>query len=464
MGDAENALPPSKKRPAGREISRDNPGLDDDDETSELETGTFQKASDEVMASRRIVRVRRQQTSSTPSAPSSNPFAGIRLVSPAPAPAPVEATDKAEGAKSDKVEEKQDANEKTEEAKADVNKESDETKAVVNEETEETKADVNNEAQGKSTENDKESENKIDDDSEAVSTVDKNNTENEPEKLEAAEPEKTKEEAATAKVENEIGKDAEGEKTENEDEKPNGNEVGEKSAETPSFSSFQQLSSSQNAFTGLAGTGFSGSTFSFGVISKEDSGSPFGVKSDQPSFSFGSSNNGSVSLFGNSGTSAVNKSEGGAAGFPSMQEVSVETGEENEKPVFTADSVLFEYLDGGWKERGKGEIKVNVSTTEVKKARLVMRSRGNYRLILNANLFPEMKLANMDKKGITFACVNSASETSEKLSTFALKFKDASIVEEFRAAVVEHKGGSGTPPAADASLKTPENSPKAAEV
>nr|GMC50061.1 nuclear pore complex protein NUP50A [Ipomoea batatas]GMC73309.1 nuclear pore complex protein NUP50A [Ipomoea batatas] len=392
MGDAENALPPSKKRAAGREISRDNPGLDDDDETSELETGTFQKASDEVMASRRIVRVRRQQTSSTPSAPSSNPFAGIRLVSPAPAP--VEATDKAEGAKSDKVEEKQDANEKTEEAKADVNKEK------------------------------------------AVSTVDKNNTENEPEKLEAAEPEKTKEEAATAKVENEIGKDAEGEKTENEDEKPNGNEVGEKSAETPSFSSFQQLSSSQNAFTGLAGTGFSGSTFSFGAISKEDSGSPFGVKSDQPSFSFGSSNNGSVSLFG----------------------------EENEKPVFTADSVLFEYLDGGWKERGKGEIKVNVSTTEVKKARLVMRSRGNYRLILNANLFPEMKLANMDKKGITFACVNSASETSEKLSTFALKFKDASIVEEFRAAVVEHKGGSGTPPAADASLKTPENSPKAAEV
>ncbi|XP_019195643.1 PREDICTED: nuclear pore complex protein NUP50B-like isoform X2 [Ipomoea nil] len=436
MGDAENALPPSKKRAAGREISRDNPGLDDDDETSEQETGTFQKASDEVMASRRIVKVRRQQTSSTPSAPSSNPFAGIRLVSPATAP--VEATD----AKSDKVEEKQDANEETEEAKADVN----------------------NEAQGKSSENDKESENKIDD-SEAVSSVDKNNTENEPEKLESAEPEETKveakEDAATAKVENEIGKDAEGEKTENKDEKPNGNEVAEKSAETPSFSSFQQLSSSQNAFTGLAGTGFSGATFSFGTISKEDTGSPFGVKSDQPSFSFGSSNNGSVSLFGNSGTSAVTKSEG-AAGFPSMQEVSVETGEENEKPVFTADSVLFEYLDGGWKERGKGEIKVNVCTTEVKKARLVMRSKGNYRLILNANLFPEMKLANMDKKGITFSCVNSASETSEKLATFALKFKDASIVEEFRAAVVEHKGG--TPAAAASSLKTPENSPKAAEV
>ncbi|GFZ11809.1 hypothetical protein Acr_23g0001940 [Actinidia rufa] len=49
MGDPENTLQTSKKRAAGRELSRDNP-------------------------------VRRQQTSSTPSATSSNPFAGIRLV------------------------------------------------------------------------------------------------------------------------------------------------------------------------------------------------------------------------------------------------------------------------------------------------------------------------------------------------------------------------------------------------
>ncbi|KAL0310265.1 UNVERIFIED_CONTAM: Nuclear pore complex protein A [Sesamum calycinum] len=50
-----------------------------------------------------------------------------------------------------------------------------------------------------------------------------------------------------------------------------------------------------------------------------------------------------------------------------------------------------------------------------------------------------MKLTNMDKKGITFACVNSASEGKDGLSTIALKFKDATIVEDFRAAVMEHK-------------------------
>ena len=129
---------------------------------------------------------------------------------------------------------------------------------------------------------------------------------------------------------------------------------------------------------------------------------------------------------------------------------------ENEEVVFNADSVLFEFADGSWKERGKGELKVNVAS-ETKKARLLMRSKGNYRLILNARLYPDMKLTNMDKKGVTFACLNSASEGKGGLSTFALKFKDGSIVEEFKAAVMEHKGETSTV------LKTPENSPKASD-
>lgn len=272
----------------------------------------------------------------------------------------------------------------------------------------------------------------------------------------------TKEGTVVEKSENDSKKDVEVEKTKNEEQNDAGGEKSEKGAETASFSSFQQLSSGQNAFTGFSGTGFSSTTFSFGGISKEGSslgfgsesgaGSLFGAKSDQSPFGLNLPTNGSTSLFGNSGSSLVNKSEG--TGFPSKEEVTVETGEENEKPVFAADSVLFEYLNGGWKERGKGELKVNVSTTGEGKGRLVMRTKGNYRLILNASLFPEMKLANMDKRGVTFACLNSAAD-GKGLSTIALKFKDASIVEDFRAAVVEHKGTT------TGSLKTPENSPKA---
>ncbi|GJY51116.1 nuclear pore complex protein NUP50A-like protein [Tanacetum coccineum] len=55
-------------------------GLDDTEEVQAKETGTFKRASEEVVANRRIVKVKRSQPSSTPS---SNPFAAIRLVPPA---------------------------------------------------------------------------------------------------------------------------------------------------------------------------------------------------------------------------------------------------------------------------------------------------------------------------------------------------------------------------------------------
>ncbi|TMW96982.1 hypothetical protein EJD97_006438 [Solanum chilense] len=449
MGDAENSLQPSKKRAAIKELSRDNPGLDDDENEAELETGSFKKASEEVMASRRIVKVRRSQTTSSTATPSANPFAAIRLVPPTESsiPSTVITSEVESGiTSSGKPEDKNDIGEATRKETSDVCKEEMKEPDQIS----------------------KPSEGDVDESNVVKEKVETPNEADKPESAEEklADDEKvqveTKEGTVVEKSENDSKKDVEVEKTKNEEQNDAGGEKSEKGAETASFSSFQQLSSGQNAFTGFAGTGFSSTTFSFGGISKEGSslgfgsessaGSLFGAKSDQSPFGLNLPTNGSTSLFGNSGSSLVNKSEG--TGFPSKEEVTVETGEENEKPVFAADSVLFEYLNGGWKERGKGELKVNVSTTGEGKGRLVMRTKGNYRLILNASLFPEMKLANMDKRGVTFACFNSAAD-GKGLSTIALKFKDASIVEDFRAAVVEHKGTT------TGSLKTPENSPKA---
>jgi len=87
MADEELA-PSSKKRVADTQINKDNPEPDDDG--PEQEMGMFKKASEEVMATRRIVKVRRQQPSS---APSSNPFSAIRFAptdSSAQASAPVQ--------------------------------------------------------------------------------------------------------------------------------------------------------------------------------------------------------------------------------------------------------------------------------------------------------------------------------------------------------------------------------------
>ncbi|XP_073015465.1 nuclear pore complex protein NUP50B-like [Primulina eburnea] len=450
MEDKENNFQPSKKRAAGAQLSRDNPGLDDD-ETSEPENGTFKRASDEVLANRRIVKVRRQQTSSTPStsaptsAPSTNPFAAIRLVPPAISDHAVEAE---QSVTSKKTVQNDETGSKFEN---EVVESKDESTA------EKEKADINN--------NGKQSESKFSE-SKTEPNIEKNNIDDVCEQNRAkatvdkvAENETFEDGAKTAGEsdisENDASKDAEDNRNAKEDSVK---ETAGKTVEAPSFSSFKPLSSAQNAFSGLAGTGFSNTLFSFGSVPKDgtppgSSGSLFGLKNDQPSFSFGLSHNGNSSMFGTSAPNSAGNSENSK--FPSRLEVTAETGEENEEAVFTADSMLFEFVASTWKERGKGELKVNVSTSGTGKARLIMRARGNYRLILNASLYPDLKLTDMEKRGVTFACVNSASESKDGFSTIALKFKDSSTVENFRTAVTLHKDTTSV------ILKTPENSPKA---
>ncbi|KAL0722709.1 hypothetical protein Bca4012_037308 [Brassica carinata] len=422
MGDSENAHQPSKKRGALKQLSRENPD-DDDIDSSELESGTFKKASDEVLATRRIVKIKRKEPSSAAPPPAaSNPFAGIQLLPTAPAPVAESKVAPAEPVVED--------NQKT--VDTEDGDEVDSKKVNVKEEESEKAIDEDAGNQCGKTSDEHVTDAGVD---QTVSGVSK--------AVEGAD-----------QTEDPVEKESGGDQTERKEKESEGKVEADKNGDSNgSLSSFQQHSSSKNAFTGLASTQSSGSSFSFGVVSQDGStggsGSLFG-------FGLSNSNNSPSTLFGASGSSIINKSEG--TGFPPKQEVSTETGEENEKVAFSADSVMFEYLDGGWRERGKGEVKVNVSSSGGK-ARLVMRAKGNYRLILNASLYPEMKLASMDKKGITFACVNS--EGREGLSTFALKFKDPTIVEEFRVAVDKHKDSKPVETAPP--LKTPENSPTATD-
>ncbi|PKA64517.1 Ran-binding protein 1 like b [Apostasia shenzhenica] len=452
MADAENATTASRKRVAGNQISKDNPSLDDD--MPEPEMGTFQRASEEVLATRRIVKVRRQQPASNTS---SNPFAGISFVSSNEANAkatavaePHDLNSKSTLEESNGAKKKHDESERGREAQG----------GALLDEQYRTK--MINDSQGNTSGRDATDGEKVSDItvlevSQPLQTapeveLGKNGSD---ENSEVETGNKNSEEAngQAGDIPNDASlesKKAAGEKSDGrlEDKKEylEDNKAKEVKGEASSFSSFRQLSSSQNAFTGLSGTGFGTASFSFG----SSSGSSFS------SFSFGSSNNGNSSfpLFNSSGPDAAKSGAGGTQ--PSLQEVQIETGEENEKSVFAADATLYEYLDGAWKERGKGEIKVNTSVSG-EKARLVMRAKGNYRLILNASLFPDMKLTNMDKKGVTFACINSVGEGKSVLATFALKFKDSSFMEEFCGVVSGHKGKKVT------SLKTPKNSPKDSE-
>lgn len=436
MGDAEDAIGVSLKRAAGRELSRDDDPDAEDEHACGQETGSFQRASEEIMATRRIVKVHQTQ-SSTGESP--NPFASIELVPPVANPQVVDASKATEGCKVEAENQKIDeagATELTEIAEKKVGEKED----LKRESTDLNSTELNTEEPMR--------KNKLQRVSTDLKPVEI--TEGEPNKEESSKEEPNKGEE------------------EDDEEKPNTKSLERKQ---PAFvRTFQQLSNAQNAFTGVAGTGFSFSSFSF-----DTKITPFGSTPKFGSFNFSStsafgapSSTGSLagtgSLFGtklvsddsaptdSSGTAselaapyqlfgepATDRVSTAGSGFGTLQEISVETGEEKEKSVFTVDAALFQYTNGGWKERGKGELRLNIPTVDTGRARLVMRARGNYRLILNTNLYPDMKLTGMEKRGFSFACINSSGDGKDGLATFALKFKDSLTAEDFQAAIEAHK-------------------------
>lgn len=73
-----------------------------------------------------------------------------------------------------------------------------------------------------------------------------------------------------------------------------------------------------------------------------------------------------------------------------------------------ADATLYEFQGGAWKERGRGEVRLNLAPG-AGRARLVMRQKGSQRLLLNAALYPAMATSKMmGGKGVTFAAANAA--------------------------------------------------------
>lgn len=167
--------------------------------------------------------------------------------------------------------------------------------------------------------------------------------------------------------------------------------------------------------------------------------------------------------------------------------------QKHHRSMISADGVLFEFEQpsstsssageaaaaaGRWKERGRGELRLNVASAEKESktsssARLVMRSRGLHRLLLNANLWAGMKAARMDGgRGATFAVVNAAAvapaeggaaggasadggakdaasaaasaaasssaASAAKLATYAFRCSSTAKLDEFLAAVEEH--------------------------
>ena len=423
----------SKKRAAARQISKDD-DLDAEDEVS-VDGVTFKKASDAVLASRRILKVRRTGGTAAPAPAAANPFASIRLVPP-PQSTSVETQ-----------------LEVPSEVETHENKGKDNIAPASGENLEQSVSEAATEP--------------------PVETVTETVTE-----------------SATAVHSTKVSTDSTKASTDNvtNGETVVNDGVSEKVSVGPSGLSsetFQQLSSAKNAFSGSFGTGFSAASATSGST---QGASLIGFGSLTGGFSFasgpafgasliGSGSGQSASPFQNSvfgktnGNSTFQLFGSGAAastlpasGLPpstgiTLQEVHVESGEEREKTVFAADASLFEFLDGGWNERGKGEIKVNVPEDVHRRPRLVMRSKGNLRLLLNANILPDMKITKMDNRGVTFVCANAIGDGKVGLATYALKLRDGQLARDFLSTVEAKKSATAT----SAEPRTPDTSPKAVD-
>ncbi|XP_076112792.1 uncharacterized protein LOC143080689 isoform X3 [Mytilus galloprovincialis] len=121
--------------------------------------------------------------------------------------------------------------------------------------------------------------------------------------------------------------------------------------------------------------------------------------------------------------------------------VDVVTGEEDEEVLFQHRSKLFSrFVDGEWKERGLGDIKIS-KHKESGKVRLLMRRAQIHKICLNQYLTQELELKPMPKTDgkawIWFALDFSDGEPA--MQQLAVKFKKQEIAKGFKKAFDDAK-------------------------
>merc|ERR1719369_451880 len=148
--------------------------------------------------------------------------------------------------------------------------------------------------------------------------------------------------------------------------------------------------------------------------------------------------------------------------IPLPDKVEVKTGEEDEVVLYSHRAKLFRSLDGEWKERGVGDIKI-LFNEGLGKVRLLMRRDQVLKICLNHYLTPQLvsQFKEKDTKSWTWAAQDFSDGELESM-TFALRFKSPEISSDFKQAIDDAvtKVTSTSPVKKDKSItkKSPEKS------
>ena len=105
----------------------------------------------------------------------------------------------------------------------------------------------------------------------------------------------------------------------------------------------------------------------------------------------------------------------------------METGEETEETVFSCRAKLYHFEGKEWKERGVGTFKINTAwapsseESQDRKSRLIMRTDGVHRVVLNTPIFKGMKVGTPEGGEPTGKTLNVTGMEAGKPTLFAIK-------------------------------------------
>lgn len=120
--------------------------------------------------------------------------------------------------------------------------------------------------------------------------------------------------------------------------------------------------------------------------------------------------------------------------------IEVKTGEEDEEVLFSHRAKLFRFVNGEWKERGLGDVKV-LYQIDLKKARILMRREQILKLCCNHYIHPKLKMTAMpNTKGCALVWyAMDFAEGEPRSEQFSIKFKSEEVAKKFESAVEDAK-------------------------
>lgn len=89
------------------------------------------------------------------------------------------------------------------------------------------------------------------------------------------------------------------------------------------------------------------------------------------------------------------------------EEVETFTGEEHETNVMDVNCKLFAFVASNWEERGPGNLRVNDNKNRQKSSRVVFRTSGNLRVLLNTIIWPGMVVERPSQKSLRFSAIDA---------------------------------------------------------